>query len=114
MNKETLTALQESIVHWKRVLNHTNTQDFAQENLGRKTCALCTEFNAAFCIQCPVSLKTNHISCNKTPYINALRAKQLLLQTGYTLTPIQIYKQALNRWQVCCIREINFLESLLP
>ena len=104
MDKETLDALKNSIEHWKRMFEFRNVNQFSGERPSASSCALCRKFYV--CRDCPVAIMTSTKCCLKTPYQNAYFA--------YNTSRIAPTKRNWNTWRVCCIREINFLESLLP
>lgn len=100
MKPETLTALQESIEHWKR-LSAGNTK--SGETTGPKHCALCNEFinKNDVCNGCPIMNVTGMDGCSGTPYRNA-EAK------------MKMYGQRSPEFKTAAKEELAFLESLLP
>ena len=105
MPKKTLTALCESIEHWKRMrrLRTKEQRDDSTERPDRKSCALCGLFNkfdsASACRGCPVKKHTGAQYCEYSPFSRASWA--------FAFGSERVWR----RW---CDAEIAFLESLLP
>lgn len=73
MDKETTTALHESIAHWEDMLRCGHHVDI---DLGCRSCALCGMFvaNHPTCSGCPVYEDTGYSYCHGTPYGDASEA----------------------------------------
>ena len=100
MDAKTLTALKESIEHWRRMEDGSQKR---RESPSAEQCALCNIFNAPRtpqCIGCPVMEQTGLSLCNETPFIDAYEA---FLKTGISPT-----------FRAAAKKEREFLESLLP
>ena len=63
MNKETRTALEESIEKWKQI------ERGEMPDLGPENCGLCVEFHDRSCEGCPVFEATGIAGCGGTPYV---------------------------------------------
>lgn len=63
----TKQALEKSIKHWEENVAAENFEDI---NISAKACALCNIYNLTNkpCENCPVSMTTNRICCQGTPY----------------------------------------------
>ena len=100
MNDETLTALKESIEHWKK-----NAADPENATIGSTNCSLCKIYFDSGCeldeVRCPVFEFTGHQECVTTPYSPAIYA-------------IKAFKEGTERNQQAIQKEVEFLESLLP
>ena len=98
MDAKTLTALKESIEHWRRLADGTNRKG---EETGPRSCALCMAFAVGRdsinkCDGCPVSVKTGMKDCRNTPYYAA-----------EAVFGAPTFRAAARK-------ELEFLESLLP
>ena len=98
MNKTTLTALNGSIEHWKRLATGKRQP---HEDLGADHCALCVLYMNNGCQGCPVARATGERYCRGTPYPRADA-----LGDEFTLDSRQ-FKAAAKK-------ELAFLKSLLP
>ena len=105
MTPQALTALKQSIEHWRRLATGQRKPD---ESVGPQWCALCEVFNRSWlmCKGCPVREKTGQPYCRKTPW-----------------TTIETYDDGgnTNDWldnspeaRALAAEELAFLESLLP
>lgn len=102
MDDRTLTALKESIEHWRRLASGNR---LPKENTDAECCALCAAFvdlsDDDECHGCPVFERTDEHFCETTPYsIANLAAYDFGLDTPE-------FKQAAKA-------ELDFLISLLP
>ena len=110
MTPQALTALKQSIEHWRRLTAGTPNPG---ELIGRSWCALCREFNDLLadeldcCVGCPVYANTGFKYCAKTPW-EAIEEKLCL--HNYRLTDWIKTPQA----RALAAEELAFLESLLP
>lgn len=105
MNPETLTALKESIAHWKRMRDNPD----CGETPGWTDCAFCSLFahgpeKKKWCEDCPIREATDLPACGGTPYCKAESAFRRLQDGVGTL----------QDWQEAAQAEIDFLEGLLP
>lgn len=98
MNAETLTALQDSIEHWRRMANGDTSKG---DKPFSTQCALCQLFIRTGCTNCPVAEYTKQRLCKGSPYSGADHAFGVF---GVTSPQFRAYAQA----------ELEFLESLLP
>lgn len=96
MDRATLKALKASIKHWE-----TNLIDSDKASVAASDCALCRRFTCGVCKGCPIYEKTRLKGCLRTPYIEAMNAKD---KHGYN-SP---------EFRVAALKELRFLESLLP
>ncbi len=105
MEQATLTALQDSIEHWKRLESGKRRKG---ECLGADDCALCGVFNnwntpiGDECLGCPVFEKTGERRCEKSPYNSA---RNIYVEHGKLDSP---------EFKAAAKEERLFLESLLP
>ena len=99
MDKRTLTALQQSIEKWEAIVN-----GFGNDN-GRDNYALCQEFHAKGCMECPVYKKTRNPFCRGTPYAKweDLHIDKFRYRHACTEEHLQAAQD-----------ELEFLRSLLP
>ena len=100
MNRATLTALKESIEHWRRMEEGRRKPG---ESIGAPSCALCQLFNCDIldnCEGCPVFERTGQDSCGGTPYREAVIA----FSAGYDS----------RAFKIAARHEREFLENLLP
>lgn len=101
MDKETKTALLESIAHWERMRD----DPCCHERPGIADCALCGLFSNLRCRGCPVAEKTENIRCRETPHSEADLAWRLAQYPT---------EETLSAWRAAAQAEIDFLKSLLP
>ena len=107
MHPDTLTALQKSIAHWKRMRDNPRN---LEEQPTAENCALCTRFHGPIICSslkddelCPVRIVSGLPCCEATPYNRASGAHFCFLHGG-----------PLESWHAAADAEIDFLESLLP
>lgn len=99
MNKTTLKALKDSIAHWTRLYTG---RTYPSEDISARSCALCSKFvQLPACGSCPVKMKTGLSSCHGSPYMDAVRAKNM-----HGLRSKQFKEAALKM--------LEFLRDLLP
>lgn len=98
MNSKTLTALNGSIAHWKRLATGKRT---SLEGIGPDHCNLCQLFYDDGCLKCPVRIKTGNPYCEESPFEDADAVAAL-----YGLDSYQFRNAARL--------ELAFLKSLLP
>lgn len=100
MDAKTLTALEDSVAHWKRMAEGKANEG---ERPGGDQCALCQLFcqvGSKYCDGCPVNIETE-CSCDTTPYFKAEDA---------------FYAFGINspKFKAAAAKELAFLQSLLP
>jgi len=100
MNSKTLTALKQSIAHWKRMATGKARTD---ERPGSSGCALCKLFKNTkkWCRGCPVYKRTGITNCISTPYFEAA--------STYHGSGIES-----GQFKLAARIELKFLQSLLP
>ena len=64
-------ALTESIAHWERLRDGTQTDG---ETCSSRHCACCQEWPDLFCDGCPIAIRTDDYGCAGSPYLEASNA----------------------------------------
>lgn len=101
MDLRTLDALKKSIAHWERLRDGSpNDRPTCSQ------CALCKLFIKDGCIECPVFHKTGNKGCSGTPYWEAWRSYNHLMNMDGT--------RIAKSWMTLAQEEVDFLKSLLP
>jgi hypothetical protein len=99
MDEATRTALEESIAHWRDIV------DGWSDDMSAGACALCRKFRTqASCGACPVALKVSADYCANTPYAEVNFYKVLMLGA-----PSPGNEKA---FRAAAQKELEFLESL--
>jgi hypothetical protein len=125
MKPRTFAALKKSIAHWESNLKYARAGKFERVRTGAAYCPLCEIFNrgdftthdCTFEYEvCPViSIGHGETACRKTPYADAQDA--LLMTPALAATRFmrsKSPKSERNLFIKYCIRELDFLKSLLP
>lgn len=102
MNAETLTALKESIEHWKRIVTGNRLPG---EWISTKDCALCRLFDPVErgCGGCPVFQASGSPFCEDTPFTKCYK---ILHRVKNDMDNPEFLAAAK--------KELEFLESLVP
>jgi hypothetical protein len=113
MDAETLTALESSIEHWKRMRDDPFSG--RDEPVGWQ-CALCSMYYmhttpTTPCVGCPVMERSGEAHCLATPYAKATDAFYTLRNAHRCASESP---KDLEDWQRHADEEIAFLESLRP
>lgn len=112
LKKNALTALEQSIEHWKDVVSNPLTT-----NIGRRDCALCNIFNALAlvtpCAGCPVSERTGRRFCEGSPF-TVFENTRKELRRACCLRSEQNKENAINILRPLAQAELDFLISLRP
>ena len=74
MNKETLKALENSIEHWRRMMDGEGRDGECPSAQGCDLCAMFNPNGEEKCEGCPVMEHTGRPICDDTPYYDALNA----------------------------------------
>ena len=109
MKKDTLRALKNSIKKWERITNGKGQDD------GGYNCSLCQRFKQTECTyndeQCPVTIKTGKVQCEKSPYIAWQNHQE-------SVHKINCHPHRIQSGCKGCVKaakkEVDFLKSLLP
>ena len=108
MNEKTLTALKDSIEHWKRLATGKSTEN---EEIYQDDCALCQVFfRRDACEGCPVN-EAGFPNCKRSAWLacaNAVEAWKCALHSKY-----DSWKDT-PRFRKAARALVKFLESLLP
>ena len=116
MTPQALTALQQSIEHWRRLATGQRKPD---ESVGACYCALCREFNPPagrytdrvfYCVGCPVMERTGNQFCYTTPWEKIEKAMDDHNDERDTRDWLDNSPEA----RALAAEELAFLESLLP
>ena len=108
MNKETLTALKESIKKWKGILRGKKVDG------GTNNCPLCKLYWSNDCYGCPVYKLSDKQGCENTPYEDwadhhGAEEHQSYNSRGYVSMKIEC-----DDCRDIAKDELSFLKSLLP
>ena len=107
MKPETLIALQGSIRKWEQIAAGKG------EDKGVLNCPLCQEFfYKRGCRGCPVSAKTGHHNCNRTPYTEW--EEQLRDEVVDGRRGVHVRRATTPALVALAQKEVEFLRSLLP
>ena len=119
MTPQALTALKQSIEHWRRLATGQRKPD---ESVGASHCALCREFNPAKmpigksysdrCGGCPVAesgIGSSRVFCTDTPWVSI---EQII--DGHSLPSTTLAWVDSPEARALAAEELAFLESLLP
>lgn len=109
MSSETAAALEASIDHWKRLRG----DPFSGGDTKGRSCALCSLFAFgvsldSMCSGCPVVERTGFRRCQGSPWVDANRAFENVLNRYADGTP----EGRRKIWDDCARVQIDFLESL--
>lgn len=127
MRPDTLTALQQSIAHWERLLANepieikvpkhvqedVGVSPYITENADGGSCALCWKFDSARgCVTpegeyCPVARRTGHDGCGGSPWSSAYGAYYERRKHEENSDKYLAYSKKIQA-------EVDFLKSLEP
>ena len=107
MKKQTLRALESSIIKWQANTTIEHSEDV---KINRQDCPLCqlfsTPLNKYSCDGCPVADETSEKWCINTPYSEALTYWEEWVFTKH--------RKHRDAFHIKAQEEVNFLKSLLP
>ena len=104
-----MTPLEKSIEKWKRNAVAKTPND---AHIYEDTCALCHEHQD--CQGCPVAEKTGEDYCSSSPWEKAWVEFKDWEYLFFRLGPSRSANNAKRRFRRAALKEVAFLESLLP